>query len=119
VIVGGQDRLAMAADYWTEDEARRVLGQLDASGLTAAEFGRRRGIAEKRLRWWRKRLGQRSRSVGEALAMVPVRIKLAAGSPTPAAAPPIEVVVGDLVVRVPAGFDAETLARIVGVLGPC
>ncbi len=110
----------MSADYWTEDEARRFLGQLDASGLSAAEFGRQSGIAEKRLRWWRKRLGQRSRSPGKALAMVPVRIKIPAASATAAmAAGPIEVVVGGLVVRVPVGFDAETLARIVGVLGPC
>jgi hypothetical protein len=107
----------MAADYWTEDEARRVLGQLDASGLTAAEFGRRSGIAEKRLRWWRKRLGNRSRSRAEALAMVPVRIKVAAARSSAApSAPPIEVEVGDLIVRVPAGFDAEMLAHLVGVL---
>jgi hypothetical protein len=109
----------MAADYWTEDEARRVLGQLETSGLTLAEFGRRTGIAEKRMRWWRKRLGKRSRSCAKALAMVPVRIKVpAAPSSAAPAAPPIEVVVGDLVVRIPVGFDAETLARLVGVLRP-
>lgn len=107
----------MSADYWTEDEARRVLGQLDASGLTAAEFGRRRGIAEKRLRWWRRRLGSPSPSSG--LAMVPVRIKPPAASPGEAAVP-IEVVVGDAVVRVPIGFDAVTLTRVVDVLrSPC
>ena len=108
----------MAARYWSEEEARRALGKLEASGLTVAEHARRSGIAEKRFRYWRRRLAGQLETVTPAF--VPVRIKVPAASLTLAAAtPPIEVAVGDLVVRVPVGFDAETLARIVGVLGPC
>ena len=45
----------MAARYWSEEEARRALGKLEASGLTVAEHARRSGIAEKRFRYWRRR----------------------------------------------------------------
>jgi hypothetical protein len=107
----------MSADYWTEDEARRALKELDASGLTVAAFGRRTGIAEKRLRWWRKRLA--STPAARSTTLVPVRVKPApAAASTTATAPPLEVVLSDLVVRVPVGFDAETLARVLDVLDP-
>jgi transposase len=114
VIARGQSLATMSADYWTEDEARRALKELDASGLTIAAFGRRTGIAEKRLRWWRKRLA--AAPAARSTTLVPVRIKPA--SPTAASAPPLEVVLGDVVVRVPTGFDAETLARVLDVLDP-
>jgi transposase len=107
----------MAADYWTEDEARRALKELDASGLTMAAFGRRTGIAEKRLRWWRRRLA--ATPAARSTALVPVRIKPAASAPAAAAAAaPLEVVLGDVIVRVPVGFDAATLARVLDVLDP-
>jgi hypothetical protein len=105
----------MATDYWTEDEAREALKAFEASGLTLAAFGRRAGIAATRLRWWRKRLGPSA----AVAAMVPVTIKSVPASPAPAVPPPLEVVLGELAIRVPVGFDGATLVRLLDVLATC
>ena len=102
----------MSAAYWRKDEARRVLAKLAASGLTAAEFARRAGIAEKRLRYWRKQLSAPKPS----LAMVRVGLRAAPEEARSSRSPALEVVTGHRVVRVPAGFDAETLGRLLAVL---
>lgn len=41
---------------WTAADAEAVLDELEASGLSVAEFGRRRGLNTKRLYRWRARL---------------------------------------------------------------
>lgn len=41
---------------WTPEHAAGVLRELDASGLTLAQFARRRGLCVQRLRRWRDRL---------------------------------------------------------------
>jgi len=46
------------AKHWTVDEARRVLGAWERSGLSMAAFCRKRGIRAKRLYWWRNRLAE-------------------------------------------------------------
>src|SRR5688500_18167489 len=102
----------MAPKYWSEDEARRALGKLEASGLTVAEHVRRSGIAEKRFRYWRRRLASRLEPGPE---FVPVRISgsTSAIEPEP---PALRVLVGGRGVRVPVGFDSGTLAQLVAVL---
>jgi transposase-like protein len=45
---------------WTAKDAKRVLGQWEASGLSIPEYGRRHGIHPKRLYDWRDRLAKRS-----------------------------------------------------------
>lgn len=105
----------MAARYWSEDEARRALGKLEASGLTVAEHARRSGIAEKRFRYWRRRL---ARPLESEPVFVPVLISggaASASAPAPTA-PALEVLVGDRVVRVPVGFDSATLTQLMAVL---
>jgi hypothetical protein len=52
-------RLATSAQkYWTEAEARHVLADWKASGLTAAAFARLRGLRARRLQWWTERLAE-------------------------------------------------------------
>lgn len=44
------------AKRWTEAEAREVIGEWRASGLSAAAFARKRGISVMRLPYWEQRL---------------------------------------------------------------
>jgi len=41
---------------WNAEHARTVLDEFDGSGLSLAEFARRRGIQPSRIRRWRARL---------------------------------------------------------------
>ena len=45
---------------WNEQQAREVLAEADASGMTDQEFARRRGIPASRLKRWRAKLSRRS-----------------------------------------------------------
>ena len=49
------------AAYW-----RRVLGDWEQSGLSQAEFCRRRGLAAVTLAWWKRRLRQLDESRGQS-----------------------------------------------------
>jgi transposase-like protein len=95
---------------WSADEARKVLGMLDSSGLSAGEFAARTGIEPQRLHRWRRALG----GGGDARTPAFVEIKPVA------AASAIEVVLrSGHVLRVRDGFGEEALRRLVAVLeGP-
>lgn len=45
---------------WNEEEARRILAELAASGETVSAFARRFGLVPQRLWWWQKRLGEQA-----------------------------------------------------------
>lgn len=94
-------------------EMQRLLGQCERSGLSLAEFARRRGLSAQALRWWRHRLrGLEADSAPEF-----VEVDLAAAS----SAACFEVVLptGE-VVRVGERFDAGALTRLLAVLrGSC
>ena len=64
------------------------------SGLTVAEFARRIGADDERIRWWRKQLGE-SRSTGQ-VKLVPAVVRV----PSPVAAAPV-------VIRLPDGVALE------------
>lgn len=77
---------------WSEDDARRILDELAASGETVTAFARRRGLVPQRLSWWQKRLaGRRPASPtgggGQELAasFLPVVLREAAPEVAPAA----------------------------------
>ena len=52
---------------WSPADARSVLAELEASGLSVAEFARRRGVHPERLRRWRARYRGEHRPVGPRL----------------------------------------------------
>lgn len=61
---------------WSPDEAKKVLGELAASGESVRGFARHRGLAPQRLWWWQKRLEEAGR--GEATAegtFLPVTVR--------------------------------------------
>jgi transposase-like protein len=77
---------------WNEDEARRVLAELAASGETVSDFARRQGLVPQRLWWWQKRLGLKEapaspagRAGTLAATFLPVTVR-AEEPPPPAAA---------------------------------
>ena len=89
---------------WTPEDAREVLARLEASGLTLRKFAEREGIDDQRLYRWRAQIGP---TAG------PTFVEIA--RPGPGAA--IEVVLrSGHMLRVPAGFEAETVRRLVEIL---
>lgn len=95
--------------YW-----RERIAACAASGMSAARYCRESGIPVAKYRWWKGELKRRN-----ALTVLPTLF--AEVRPVPwrgAVAPPsIEIALaGDRMVRVPAGFDETTLARVVRVL---
>jgi hypothetical protein len=103
-------------EYWLE-QVERWLG----SGLGVREFCERRRLSEQSFYAWRRTLVERGLIVWPkpaTAAFVPVRVEASTARPTSA----IEVVLADgRTLRVSAGFDGETLRRVVEALEgrPC
>lgn len=57
-----------AKQFWSEDDARRVVAALTASGDTLDEFARKLGMKPYRLARWRARLQQEEQGVVVASA---------------------------------------------------
>jgi hypothetical protein len=114
------------AAYW-----RRLLGAWEQSGLSQAEFCRRRGIKAVTLAWWKRRLrgaddasgGRRGRPVRRTGHNGFVEVALPSGSPfasSPHAAAVVSsrngyelVLPGGVGLRLPDDFDPERVARLV------
>lgn len=107
-----------------------AVGEWRCSGLSTAEFCRRRGLVLSSFRWWRWRLSQDGEpECGAAAvpALLPVRVIGAveeAGAPgAEAPASMLELIHPSGVrLRVPSGFDERTLAGVLWALeavAPC
>lgn len=120
-------KVAVAANRGAE-EWRRLVGEWRGSGLPCKAFASARGVHPHTLSWWAWRLESRSPGRGQARRS---RVgRSAASAASPAAPRFVEVVVSDgpavpldfvvevrdLRVRVPVGFDAGELRRLVGAL---
>jgi hypothetical protein len=88
---------------WTEAEARGVLAELDSSGLSVAAFARARGVSQRRIAYWRVRVG-----AVRMPAFVPVEV-----APTATVAAMISVEVQGVVVRVREEIAVAKLVEIV------
>lgn len=105
-----------ARRYWRAADARVVVEAWRRSGEGLGAFAKRYGISRRRLGRWAGQLGVEG---GEAVAFHPVRL-MGASRPWGEPGEPIEIVLGGGVrVRVPGGFRAEDLERVLGVLGGC
>jgi hypothetical protein len=91
-----------------QEEWRRILAELDASGERATDFGRARGIPAWKISYWRKALKPVS-SEGQG-GFVQVRMT---SDRTPMA---LWVEAGRWRVGVAPGFDAATLRKVVEAL---
>ncbi len=81
---------------WTPAKAGKMLDELDASGLTAAEFARQRGLHPQRLGSWRKRFDLEDAVSGPA---IPRLVELVPTLSVPAA----PVTMGRMSLRYPGG----------------
>lgn len=116
--IGGVERARLrelaASRYWSEEDARAALVAFRASSLTRAAFQRETGISAQRLKWWRRRLGATTEPA-DRIEFVPVEV-----GPGPRAASDadtvMEIVLGEVRVRVGPGFDAGALQRLLAVL---
>jgi hypothetical protein len=109
---------AVRAAYWT-----RILAEWRHSGLTQAEFCRRRGLALHTFRdWCYRRLpgrlsSDRPASPGATPQFLPVRLIATANEAPQHAHRSIEILLeGGRRVAVTPGFDADTLRRVVDAL---
>jgi transposase-like protein len=90
-----------------ERKWRRRLERCAASGLPVVEFCHREGVSTASFYSWRRRLGEAT-TPKSALEFVEVAM--------PSSSSSIEIVVGDVVVRVPAGVSAEDLRVVLAVV---
>jgi hypothetical protein len=102
-----------------------AIAEWRASGLSAEEFCRRRGLVQTTFQWWRWRLGGESaEQAAESMPeLLPVRV---VGSAPPVVEAPAAMLELELSsgarLRVPEGFDARTVAGVLWALrevGPC
>lgn len=105
-----------ARRYWRATDARIVVDAWRASGEGLGAFAKGYGIHPRRLGRWAGQLGQEAEEA--AVVFHPVRLVTAARPAGPCE--PIEIALGEGVrVRVPGGFCAEDLERVLGVLARC
>ena len=111
-------------EQWVERVAR-----FERSGEDAATFALREGVTKRLLLWWRWRLERDAEAstaaapsstpsgMSTSTALSFVRVDVQVMTSAPPVAPMLEVVLaGGRCVRVPVGFDGETLGRIVDVI---
>jgi len=95
---------------WTEAEGRAAVSALARSGLSPSSFARSKGVSRARLAYWKKRLAGERAPTFVAVALPPAH----------GARPErswIEIVHGDVVLRVREELDVEHVARLVRALG--
>ena len=97
------------------ERARRLLAELESSGLSVAQFARERGLSAWTLYGWKRRSRAGSR---EARAERPRFVEVKLGTAAEAPALMVETPRG-LRVRVPRGFDEVELRRLIGALSSC
>jgi hypothetical protein len=88
---------------------REAVAGHQTSGQSVRAYCSQRRLAEGNFYAWRRELVKRDRAASPALKLVPLQVRAVAI---------IEVVLpAGVVVRVPAGADAATVARLVAALG--
>jgi len=108
---------------FTTEDRDRILGEWATSGLSGSKFAESAGMSSHTLYLWRRRARANAAASGAAISwagteasrgsFAEVVLRPAAGHETHA---PIEIAVGDAVVRVGSAFDDDQLRRVLGVL---
>src|SRR5688500_2461327 len=103
----------MAARRRTADEWREIVERWRSSGRSKEDYARKLGVSPITLGWWQWKLaGEPPEPTTPRFADVVV--VQTAYEPKPA--PDLVVEIGELRVRVPSGFDAGELRRLVSAL---
>lgn len=85
-----------------------LIAEQERSRQSAREFAAARGVAAGTVYWWRSRLRDRSQGM--------VRVAVVDGAEAGSARGGFELQLGDITVRVPAGFDDVELRRLLQAL---
>lgn len=104
---------------WSAEAKARIVAESQAADASVCAVARRRGLTPQQLFTWRREARQRALSSADdgTPAFVPVVLELAATTkPKPPRrarpAPAVEIEVAGLLVRVPPGMDAATIAAV-------
>ena len=99
------------------ETAQTWLDAAQRSGLTRAQWCAEAGVDARSLQCWRIALTRRAaRPVPRFVELVP----RPEASSTPGPCPPVlRVLIGDVVVEVASGFDADALAEVLRVVRAC
>ena len=105
---------------WSTEQKAEIIAESYADGETVCAVARRHGLTPQQLFGWRRAARRRAQESGVAFA--PVLVGPADALPEqPRAtawrgAPAIEVAIGTITVRVPAGVDIGTLQAVLGAV---
>jgi transposase len=105
---------------WSAADKARIVAESQAAGASVCAVARRHGLTPQQLFTWRREARQRgTNNIGGAPAFVPVVLEPASPPERPrrtrltaAATPAVEIEVAGLLVRVPPGMDAATIAAV-------
>jgi transposase-like protein len=94
---------------WTDGEARQVIAALERSGKPVSVFAAERGLDPQRVYYWRRRIAEGDSTTFREVIVRPL--------PPQTEVEAFEIrLAGGVVVRVPASFDSDALARLLDVL---
>jgi hypothetical protein len=96
-------------------EWKQLVSAWRRSGESAAEVAAGESVSDRTLRWWAWKLERGTRAKRERKMPTPAPIEIALDRPRPRTEQ-VEVVVGDVLVRVEVGADPEYVALLVNRL---
>jgi hypothetical protein len=109
-----------------EVSGRALVEAWRASGLNGTSFCRAHGVRVQRLHYWRERLGYPIKIVGDPRRPAAARVEappptegfvqMVVSGPSASVSAAVDIVVGDVLVRVQAGFDAALVRSVVAAL---
>lgn len=105
-------RAVASKKRWSRSDARQLIDGWRVHGGPLAGFARIIGCEYERLRRWSKLLDQ---TTPNEETTAPRFFEVRQKPPSR----PLELVVGDVIVRVPPDFDPATLRRLLTTLDPC
>jgi transposase-like protein len=104
---------------FNEQDARRCLGAVKASGGGLGAWARTHGVDGRSLNLWRVNLERRGTVSQRAAAPRLVELVVATNPPVAVPRAAFVVGIGGVEVQVPEGFDEASLRRLVAVLKSC
>jgi transposase len=105
---------------WSVEQKAGIIAESYAGGETVCGVARRHGLTPQQLLGWRRAARRRAQESG--IAFAPVLVGPADALPEQLratawrGAPAIEVAIGAVTVRVPAGVDVATLQAVLGAV---
>jgi len=108
---------------WSAEQKAGMIAESYADGETVCGVARRHGLPPQQLFGWRRAARRAEESArGSGVAFAPVLVRAPEALPEQARATAwgrpaaIEVAIGTMTVRVPAGVDVETLQAVLGAV---